>query len=372
MIIDELTLTALTEHAKETCYLLLDGSKIDKLEQKLYQFLENPNYEPVYLFEPWNALREVGPCLVQINLTADLDKRLLGWFIQSEARKHGYIFSSLLPLEEQAESLRSYIQVLSPYKSKVIYKQADPEVAWRLMSIDTGFLWLNVERAWIPITPPAFIKKEGQKECQKEGQKEQWHYLENPRKTINPIQQEEGALWRLTDAQWALLGEVSYQNLLAKLHLHVQQWFPELAKRLQQPQNERGPNEKDQDKRNMRFWADFAKRKGFSQERDLYYFFNLLGYLGEAAVLNKQYSDIEQLLSQPCQLTPSQRIALAAEKAEAISGAHSDEKVHSDEKAHSDEKSRVIRQERASSSAQGVIAESARSDEQIVNQGGSI
>lgn len=311
MIIDELTLTALSDNPQEYCYLLLDGSKIEHLEQKLYQFLENPNYEPVYLFEPWNALREVGPCLIQISLSSDLDKRLLGWFIQGEARKHGYLFASLLPLEEQTEHLRSYIQVLSPYKSKVIYKQGDPEVAWRLMSIDTGFLWLNVERAWIPITRPAFIEEESV-ESSSTGQ---WHYLVNPQKTINPIQQEGGAMWRLTDAQWALLGEVSYQNLLAKISLHINQWFPELAKRLQQRKHSR----------DLRFWADFAKEKGFSQEKDIFYFFNVLGYLGEQAVLNKHYPNIEILLSEPSQHTPSQRIALAAEKAEAISSARSEQ-----------------------------------------------
>lgn len=61
-----------------------------------------------------------------------------------------------------------------------------------------------------------------------------------------------------------------------------------------------------------------AHAKGFETEQDLLYYFNVLGYLGEEALLNNTYPSLTQLIEQPSLHTPSQRIAQAASLAEQI------------------------------------------------------
>ena len=92
MIIPQLEGRLLPDSSDEYLYLLLDGSKVTDLERELYQRLGNPLYEPIYLFAPWNSLRELSPCLVQLSLIDKDYQSLLTWFIDNSDKKWGYLF----------------------------------------------------------------------------------------------------------------------------------------------------------------------------------------------------------------------------------------------------------------------------------------
>ncbi|TKF31255.1 hypothetical protein FCV50_12000 [Vibrio kanaloae] len=61
-----------------------------------------------------------------------------------------------------------------------------------------------------------------------------------------------------------------------------------------------------------------AYAKGFETEQDLLYYFNIIGYLGEEALLKSPYPSLTLLMDTPSLQTPSQRIAQAASLAEQI------------------------------------------------------
>ncbi|MEF1286141.1 DUF4123 domain-containing protein, partial [Vibrio sp. M250220] len=63
---------------------------------------------------------------------------------------------------------------------------------------------------------------------------------------------------------------------------------------------------------------DSAYAKGFETEQDLLYYFNILGYVGEQALLKNTYPNLTQLIEQPSSHTSSQRIVQAASLAEQI------------------------------------------------------
>ena len=45
----------------EHLYLLLDGGQIPELERQLFEVTDSPVYQPLYLYAPWDSLREVSP-----------------------------------------------------------------------------------------------------------------------------------------------------------------------------------------------------------------------------------------------------------------------------------------------------------------------
>ncbi|WP_429179636.1 DUF4123 domain-containing protein [Aeromonas salmonicida] len=266
----------------ERLYLLLDGARIPELERVLFEQDDAPAYQPIYLYAPWDSLREVSPCLVCAT------PNLLDWFMQNREPSWGYLLSSQLGLLPLAERLRALIEVESPYGSRILLKLAMPETMWRLFMDDEPWLWQDVEQVWIPV--------------RQANQPVWWH------KTVSPeLGEPVGKRFRLSDAQWTRLGEVSWQHTLDVIRQHMASWFPA---RLQ---------EQIEPAAWIARWAEQAYGKGFESERDLLLFFNVLGYLGSGWFEQDEYPRIKALITQPSAQTPSQRIEQAAELAEALS-----------------------------------------------------
>lgn len=118
MVLPELDL-AKGEHL----YLLLDGAQIPELERQLFEVTDKPAYQPLYLYAPWDSLREVSPCLVEANET------LLGWF-QTLSANTGWLLASPLSLLPLADQLRQLIEVESPYGSRILLNW-QPRKPWR-------------------------------------------------------------------------------------------------------------------------------------------------------------------------------------------------------------------------------------------------
>lgn len=266
----------------EQLYLLLDGARIAELERVLFEQDDTPVYQPIYLYAPWDCLREVSPCLVCAT------PNLLDWFIQNREPSWGYLLSSRLSLLPLADRFRSLIEVESPYGSRILLKLAMPETMWRLFMDDEPWLWQGVAQVWIPV---------------RQGKGQEWQHKASLPGLSSPM----GDGMRLSDMQWSRLGEVSWLHVLDGIRTHMQTWFPTRLQAQPAPSIW------------IAHWADYAYSKGFESERDLLLFFNVLGYLGSGWCDQDEYPRITALITQPSAQTPSQRIEQAAELAEALS-----------------------------------------------------
>ncbi|MBL0521218.1 DUF4123 domain-containing protein [Aeromonas enteropelogenes] len=269
MVLPELDL-AKGEHL----YLLLDGAQIPDLERQLFDVTDKPAYQPLYLYAPWDSLREVSPCLVEAN------SQLLTWF-QALPTNAGWLLASPLPLMPLADRLRQLIEVESPYGSRILLKLAAPETMACLMVDPEPWLWQGVAQVWLPT-------------------RDGWQHWLAKVDLATPL----GEKCKLTDPQWARLGEVSWQNQLESTYRHMEQWFPvRLAE-----QSDPGAW--------IAHWAKQAYQLGFQTERDVLLFFNVLGFLGESWWKGDAYPVVTKLLTTASAQTPSQRVEQAANWAE--------------------------------------------------------
>lgn len=269
MVLPELDL-AKGEHL----YLLLDGAQITELERQLFDVTDKPAYQPLYLYAPWDGLREVSPCLVEAN------SQLLTWF-RALPTNAGWLLASPLPLLPLADRLRQLIEVESPYGSRILLKLAAPETMACLMVDPEPWLWQGVAQVWLPT-------------------RDGWQHWLAKADFATPL----GKKCKLTDPQWARLGEVSWQNQLESTYRHMEQWFPvRLAE-----QSDPGAW--------IAHWAKQAYQLGFQTERDMLLFFNVLGFLGESWWKDDAYPVVTKLLTTASAQTPSQRVEQAANWAE--------------------------------------------------------
>ncbi|MBJ6900032.1 DUF4123 domain-containing protein, partial [Vibrio cholerae] len=74
---------------------------------------------------------------------------------------------------------------------------------------------------------------------------------------------------------------ITWLNTLETVERHVQQWFPDLAQQWQS------------DPELFHRHAQWAYQQGFSSERDLMLFFNVLGFLGVDALEKGKYPEID-------------------------------------------------------------------------------
>ncbi|MGY3943910.1 DUF4123 domain-containing protein [Aeromonas tecta] len=266
----------------EQLYLMLDGARIDGVERVLFEQVETPAYQPLYLYSPWDSLREVSPCLVCVTPI------LLEWFIQNRESSWGYLLSSRLPLLPMAEKLRSLIEAESPYASRILLKLAMPETMWRLFMDDEPWLWQGVGQVWIPM---------------RRGSEYLWWHKKAKPELDNPV----GTRFRLSDPQWEHLGEVSWLHVLDGIREHMLTWFPDRWQEQAEPDLW------------LAHWAEQAYGMGFESERDLLLFFNVLGYLGSHWYDEEEHPGLKTLITQASAQTPSQRIEQAAELAETLS-----------------------------------------------------
>ncbi|PJG57421.1 DUF4123 domain-containing protein [Aeromonas cavernicola] len=272
----------ITLAAGERLYLLLDGAQLPALERTLFELIDSPAYQPIYLYAPWDGLREASPLLVAANPV------LLAWY-QQQSAKAGYLLSSYLPLLPLAELLRQVIEVESPYGSRVLLKMAQPEGMARLLVDDTPLLWQGLNQVWLPVRQKILPN----------GPVHWWH-----KRVSDTLAERQDERLRLNDQQWARLGEVSWLDTLDTIAQHMRKWFP--ARLIQQANQAEW----------IAYWADWAYGRGFTSAADLLSFFNVLGFIGTEWHDGNQYPDIHALIIQHSAHTPAQRIAHAVELAE--------------------------------------------------------
>lgn len=260
-------------------YLCVDGAQIDALAEQLYN-LDGPlELEHLYMFEPYDQLIEVSPYLIKAT------EPVQQWFWLQNKPTAGFFMSSSLPLESLADHFRQFIKIHPPYGGNAFFKPAHSEAAWVLLSSAEEHFWQGIDYVWVPT-------------------RKGLHEMANP---FTEVPQPEPLTdWlTLTDEQWQQLGNIAWQNTLDKVTAHMQRWFEPMITK--QPDPDVWINQH----------AALAYKRGMVTEQDLLMYFNIIGFLGEPAVMDSQaYPDIYQLLTQPSAETPSQRVDKAEYLAE--------------------------------------------------------
>lgn len=262
-------------------YLLVDGGQLPDLARSLYQLPNIQTPEPVYLYPPYDALKDVSPYLVQAI------PAVKQWFLNQHQPTAGFFFSSEWSQHDIGDQLRELIQVMSPYGSPVFLKMAHPEAAEILLTSHCIQLWQMMQTVWLPT---------------REGWKIQHRPELSGKQPRSP--------YLLDDTQWAAIGQISWRNVQEALYQFMETRFPALLHRQEVPG----------------LWLSDLTTQGyqlgFTTEQDLTHYLTIVGLLGEEAVSGASYPEITQLIHQPSPQTPSQRIEQAAQLAEQYHSSH--------------------------------------------------
>ncbi|SKA52376.1 DUF4123 domain-containing protein [Photobacterium toruni] len=257
---------------KEACFLILDGSQIEKLELLLLQQDLQPQAICPIRFLP---LREVSSFIVKLTSAA------MSWFTQYNHANVGYIISSEASIEQLAIILSDFFEVLSAYGSKVFFKVGQPEAMNVILNDQECHLWESLSKVWLPT-------------------RKGWVSL-NHDETISTKSQPE--TYHLSDQQWKQLGDITRRNTVEKVHQHLTTYFPMALKQHNAPLLW------------TEEWVKNAHDMHFETDTDVLHFFNILALLGENVLKTDRYPHIKQLLETPSAQTPSMRVTKADELA---------------------------------------------------------
>ncbi|MGF1827605.1 hypothetical protein L4D04_00140 [Photobacterium angustum] len=257
---------------EQHCFLILDGSQIDKLEVLLLQQDLQPHIICPARFLP---LREVSAFIVKLTPEA------MAWFIQYNRANVGYIIQSDANVEQLANKLSDCFEVLSAYGSKVFFKVGQPEAMNVMLSDQACHLWAYLSKVWLP-TRAGWV-------------------LLNHDETVKTQSLPE--IYPLSDKQWQQLGDITRRNTAEKVYQHLNTYFPALLQQQTEPLQW------------IKGWLHSANDMQFETDVDIFHFFNILALLGEAVFKTNHFPHIKKLLETPSTQTPSMRVAIADELA---------------------------------------------------------
>ncbi|MGP0175262.1 DUF4123 domain-containing protein [Pseudomonas sp. NCHU5208] len=263
------------------CYLLLDGVSVENLPQKLYQWSEQPNFEPLYLGTDLSELNELSPCLIVIDSPGD---PVLQAFLANAAQEWGYLIFTRATFDEVTQHLRWLVNVEVSAQQAFILRLADPAVANALFSIGNPLFWGPIEQLYMP-----------------DGVEATWHVQQAPETTLA---KDHSRPYRLNDAEVATLEDVSFRQTILALDEHLRTFFPQYQAALNGIERHK----------HLRELANKAYQLNLCAEREIFLFANIFGFLGEAAL--EQHSDIAQLLEASSPRLPVERVEQAAYLAE--------------------------------------------------------
>ena len=256
----------------EACFLILDGSQIEKLELLLLQ--QDLQLQAIFPLR-FLPLREVSPFIIKLTPT------VMSWFTQYNQANVGYIISSDANIDQLATILSDFFEVLSPYGSKVFFKVGQPEAMNVILNDQECHIWAAISKAWLPT-------------------REGWISLCHDEKIDI---REKPKAYHLSDQQWKQLGDITRRNTVEKVHQHLSTYFPEALQQHNYPLLW------------VKEWVQKAHDMQFETDTDVLHFFNILALLGENVLKTDRYPHIKQLLETASAQTPSMRVAKADELA---------------------------------------------------------
>lgn len=266
-------------------YLVLDGLQLEPLEKWLYEQVESPVYEPLYLGTPLEGCRGISPCLVQIQDSDPLWKRFLE---KGAEQQWGWGFASSATFDELLRHLRWLLFVEHPWEGEKILRVASPDVMHCLLSAEQqpsqSELLGGMDRVWLPINEYGAVN---------------WYQVTNVRREA--IQRE--ARFPLQQAHLDALSKIAWQRFAHELANHLDTFFTQGAF-IQEHGTPHVAAERV---------IQLTRELGFAGRRAHFYMANILGAHGEQALDEQALPDIAVVLRQSGQRAPMERLKAAAE-----------------------------------------------------------
>jgi hypothetical protein len=273
--------------------LLLDGVSVERLSQRIYQWTDNPYFEPLYLRSRWSELLDLSPCFIRIDSRKD---PVLKQFLAHVDEEWGCLLFSDRPWREQVDHLRWLTTVKEPSGQEFLLRLADPAVLRCLMSSaeqhSDSTLFGPFKQV---VTADSRIGR--------------WQLSQRPEPTPAPHYD---SPYRLSQNHIERLGEVSFRAEVLSVRLRLSEVFPAFQTGAESVQR----------------WA-FAQQlvtdayaRGFCNDLQLEHYADIHGLLGEDAL--QAHPDLNELLNGASsaaanhQLT--QALILARARAQHLSG----------------------------------------------------
>lgn len=274
-------------------YVLLDALTRPSLERWLYEVLEAPDYELLYLKTPLKECCEVSPCLVAIKGAPALWDAFLQ---QGTEHQWGWLLYSRASRQELLARLRWLLMVHHPVHGQQVLRLASPSVMHSLLNIQGGESYTHllgnvIERAWLPINNTSSTT---------------WWQLSHSDALQETVVSNVAPPLALQEAHLSALAQVNWQRFQVTLAKHLQRYFPS------------GPlisHHGSTMKAAEQVIATTA-RLGFLGQRAHFYMANILGAHGNAALDVDQYPALAQLLLHPNHQAPMERLKAAVNLAQ--------------------------------------------------------
>lgn len=268
-----------------TVGLLLDGVSVEKLPQHLYQWTENPEFEPLYLGTRWAELGDISPCLVQIKAQ---NNPVLTRFLNASRQEWGHLVFSDQSWDQLVAHFRWLTSVMHPLGEEVLLRIADPAVTHALLA--------HAETIKDPtLFGPCkqIVTADAALDC--------WYINNRPGNAPEP---DHSKRYRLSEAQLSQLDEVNFRNVVMRLDAHMQEYFPSY-------QAQSTPQQRWE---HLHALASSSYDRGFNTELDITLYANIHGFLGEQAL--EEHPDLDAILKTPSEQTPAQRLERVADIAQ--------------------------------------------------------
>ncbi|WP_460064022.1 MULTISPECIES: DUF4123 domain-containing protein [unclassified Pseudomonas] len=268
-----------------TVGLLLDGVSVEKLPQHLYQWTENPEFEPLYLGTRWAELGDISPCLVQIKAQ---NNPVLTRFLNASRQEWGHLVFSDQSWDQLVAHFRWLTSVMHPLGEEVLLRIADPAVTHALLA--------HAETIKDPtLFGPCkqIVTADAALDC--------WYINNRPGNASEP---DHSKRYRLSEAQLSQLDEVNFRNVVMRLDAHMQEYFPGY-------QAQSTPQQRWE---HLHALASTSYDRGFNTELDITLYANIHGFLGERAL--EEHPDLDAILKTPSEQTPAQRLERVADIAQ--------------------------------------------------------
>ncbi|WPN76822.1 MULTISPECIES: DUF4123 domain-containing protein [Pseudomonas] len=268
-----------------TVGLLLDGVSVEKLPQHLYQWTENPEFEPLYLGTRWAELGDISPCLVQIKAQ---NNPVLTRFLNASRQEWGHLVFSDQSWDQLVAHFRWLTSVMHPLGEEVLLRIADPAVTHALLA--------HAETIKDPtLFGPCkqIVTADAALDC--------WYINNRPGNAPEP---DHSKRYRLSEAQLSQLDEVNFRNVVMRLDAHMQEYFPSY-------QAQSTPQQRWE---HLHALASTSYDRGFNTELDITLYANIHGFLGELAL--EEHPDLDAILKTPSEQTPAQRLERVADIAQ--------------------------------------------------------
>ncbi|MBU2714430.1 DUF4123 domain-containing protein, partial [Zooshikella harenae] len=264
------------EWPDNTVYLLLDAVRFDNIKRWIYEAEPNPEMRTLFLNTELHDIAVVSPELVKVEKYSPLWTRFME---EGLALQAGVILLSDFSFEALIIHCQWWCRVLNQCNEVAICRLYDPNLC--------GWLF----KASSPQQLSYLLGPVSDLYCLSDGE---WLAVKNPQPNTDNNYEEPLTLGQ---NQWNAVFEAKYHFFLKRLVQHMDNYFPTYLTGLDLPQKLKHADS----------LCNEAASLNFETEQDIFFYCNVLGFLGHDILQPDIYPEIYTLLTQSSSLTPSQR-----------------------------------------------------------------